>query len=91
MVRGAVATVLGRAVDLTETVDTQGLAEVDVTGDGSSADVVPVFQLDFHPLSSLVTEILCVCKSYQSMSWGGSSLAAEVLTVSTHPGMGSFP
>ena len=42
MVGGTVAAVLGRAVDAAETVDTDGLAEVDVTGDGGSADVVPI-------------------------------------------------
>ena len=42
VVGGTVAAVLGRAVDLAETVDTDGLAEVDVTGDGGSADVVPI-------------------------------------------------
>jgi hypothetical protein len=42
MVGGAVAAVLGRAVDLAEAVDTDGLAEVDVTGDGGGADVVPI-------------------------------------------------
>ena len=41
VVGGTVAAVLGRAVDAAETVDTDGLAEVDVTGDGGSADVVP--------------------------------------------------
>lgn len=49
VVRGTVATVLGRAVDLTETVDTEGLAEVDVTSDGSGADVVPSL-IRFSPL-----------------------------------------
>ena len=42
VVGGTVAAVLGRAVDLAQTVDTDGLAEVDVTGDGGSADVVPI-------------------------------------------------
>lgn len=42
VVGGAVAAVLGRAVDLAEAVDTDGLAEVDVTGDGGGADVVPI-------------------------------------------------
>ena len=42
VVGGAVAAVLGRAVDLAEAVDTDGLAEVDVTGNGSGADVVPI-------------------------------------------------
>lgn len=42
MVGGAVAAVLGRAVDLAEAVDTDGLAEVNVTGDGGGADVVPI-------------------------------------------------
>jgi hypothetical protein len=39
---GAAATVLGSAVDLAETADTDGLAEVDVAGDRGSADVEPV-------------------------------------------------
>jgi hypothetical protein len=42
VVRGAVATVLGGTVDLAETADTDGLAKVNVTGDGSSTDVEPV-------------------------------------------------
>lgn len=42
MVVGAGATVLGRAVDLAQAADTDGLAHVDVTGNGSGADVVPV-------------------------------------------------
>lgn len=42
MVAGARATVLGATVDLAETANTDGLAEVDVAGDGSGADVVPV-------------------------------------------------
>lgn len=45
VVGGAVAAVLGGAVDLAETVDTESLAEVDVTGDGSGADVVPIDSL----------------------------------------------
>ena len=39
------ASVLGAAVDLAETADTDGLAEVDVAGDGSGADVEPVGRL----------------------------------------------
>lgn len=42
MVAGARATVLGATVDLAETANTDGLAEVDVAGDGSGADVVPL-------------------------------------------------
>ena len=42
MVGGASATVLGRAVDLAEAANTDGLAHVDVAGDGGGADVVPV-------------------------------------------------
>lgn len=40
--RGAGAAVLGSAVDLAETADTDGLAQVDVAGDGGGADVEPV-------------------------------------------------
>lgn len=39
---GARTAVLGGAVDLAQTADTDVLAHVDVTGDGSSADVEPV-------------------------------------------------
>jgi hypothetical protein len=39
---GTAATVLGSAVDLAETANTDGLAEVDVAGDGGGADVEPV-------------------------------------------------
>lgn len=42
VVRGAVAAVLGGAVDLAEAANTDGLAEVDVAGDGGGADVEPV-------------------------------------------------
>lgn len=42
MVGGADTAVLGGAVDLAETADTDGLAEVDVAGDGGSAHVEPV-------------------------------------------------
>lgn len=41
VVGGAGAAVLGRAVDLAEAANTDGLAHVDVTSDGSGADVVP--------------------------------------------------
>lgn len=41
MVVGAGAAVLGRAVDLAETANTDGLAEVDVTSDSGGTDVVP--------------------------------------------------
>lgn len=42
MVAGAVATVLGGTVDAAEAANTDGLAEVDVAGDGGGTDVVPV-------------------------------------------------
>lgn len=42
MLGGTAASVLGGTVDLAETADTDGLAEVDVAGDGSSTDVEPV-------------------------------------------------
>jgi hypothetical protein len=42
VVGGSVAAVLGGTVDLAETADTDGLAEVDVAGDGGGADVEPV-------------------------------------------------
>ena len=45
MVRRAGATVLGGAVDLAQTADTDGLAEVDVAGNGGGAHVVPVDRL----------------------------------------------
>lgn len=86
VVGGAGTTVLGRAVDLAQAADTDGLADVDVAGDGGSADVVPLLRVNNH------ARILWISRwSYQSASWGGSSLEAEVLTVSTQPGMGSFP
>lgn len=44
------ATVLGGTVDLAETADTDGLAEVDVAGDGGGADVEPVGILGRHLL-----------------------------------------
>jgi hypothetical protein len=42
VVARARATVLGRAVHLAETANTDGLTEVDVTGNGGSTDVVPM-------------------------------------------------
>lgn len=42
MLGGTGAAVLGGAVDLAEAADTNGLAEVDVAGDGGGADVEPV-------------------------------------------------
>ena len=72
--------VLWRTVNLPETADTDGLAEVDVAGDSGGADVIPfVFVsrlLSIHEHSS---------NTHQSMLCGGSSLALPVLTVSTQP------
>ena len=42
MVAGGSTAVLGGTVDLAETADTNGLAEVDVAGDRGGADVEPV-------------------------------------------------
>lgn len=42
MLGGAAASVLGGTVDLSETANTDGLAEVDVAGDGGGTDVEPV-------------------------------------------------
>lgn len=42
VVGGTHTTVLGGAVNLAEAADTDGLAEVDVAGDGGGADVEPV-------------------------------------------------
>lgn len=50
MLGGARATVLGGTVDLAETADTDGLAEVDVAGDGGGANVEPVGILGRHLL-----------------------------------------
>lgn len=50
VVGGAAATVLGAAVNLAKTTNTDGLAEVDVTGNGSGADVEPVDVLGRHLL-----------------------------------------
>lgn len=51
MLGGAAATVLGSAVDLAETANTDGLAEVDVAGDGGGTDVEPVNVLGRELLS----------------------------------------
>lgn len=48
VVGGTRATVFRGAVDLSETTDTDGLAEVDVTGDSGGADVEP----ERHPLDN---------------------------------------
>lgn len=50
MVGGTAATVLGSAVDAAETANTDGLAEVDVAGNGGGADVEPVDVLGRHLL-----------------------------------------
>ena len=41
MVRGSRAAVLGAAVDFAHAADADGLAHVDVAGDGGGADVEP--------------------------------------------------
>jgi hypothetical protein len=48
VVRRARATVLSAAVNLAKAANTDGLAEVDVAGDGSGADVEPVDVLGGH-------------------------------------------
>jgi len=45
VVAGAGTTVLLSTVGLAETTDTDGLAEVDVTSDGSGTDIEPVHAL----------------------------------------------
>lgn len=50
VVGGTAAAVLGSAVDATKTANTNGLAEVDVAGNGGSADVEPVDVLGGHLL-----------------------------------------
>lgn len=50
MLGGARAAVLGGTVDLAETADTDGLAAVDVAGDGGGAGVEPVGVLRRHLL-----------------------------------------
>lgn len=52
MVGWARATVAGGAVDLAKTANTDGLAEVDVAGDGRGANVVPVDGLRWELLGS---------------------------------------
>jgi hypothetical protein len=77
-------------VDFAQATYADSLAEVDVSGYGSGADVVPIL---FHTRKSVVggSEMVWYVDdlhkrcSYQSTSWGGSSLALEVLTVSTQP------
>lgn len=50
VVGGTAATVLGGAVDAAEAANTDGLAEVDVAGNGGGADVEPVNVLGGHLL-----------------------------------------
>lgn len=50
MVRGARAAVLGAAVDLAETANTDGFPQVDVASDRGSTDIVPVDVLGGHLL-----------------------------------------
>lgn len=80
MVGRAGATVLGSTVDLAQTADTNGLANVYVTGDGGGADVEPEYMLAGFSHVDLHGDI-----ANQSMDCGGSSLAWEVLTVSLQP------
>lgn len=64
MVVGAGAAVLGRAVDLAETANTDGLAEVDVTSDSGGTDVVPVYMSDGLSLCFMAVTVM----AYQSAS-----------------------
>lgn len=83
---GAGTAVLGGAVDLAQTADTDVLAHVDVTGDGSSADVEPVNVLGRKLLGGTgldsVDPTLCFAYRLVTLSW--ASLAGDSrLTQST--------
>lgn len=57
MVGGAGTTVLGGTVNLAEAANTDGLAHVDVAGDGGSADVEPWESVNFASQLELIIEV----------------------------------
>jgi hypothetical protein len=70
-------------VDFPHAANTDGLADVDVAGDSCGADVEPL-SIQVSNTAMRWLKVYCLV-SYQSMLWGGSSLACEVLTVSLQP------
>lgn len=71
-------------MNLSETADTHVLANVDVTGNGSGADVEPENgSVDFVLI--VTSRIVMPGKTYQSCDCGGSSFAWLVFTVSAKP------
>lgn len=80
------AAVLGAAVDLAETADTNGLAEVDVAGNGSGADVEPVDVLGGHLLGGAGLDGVNPTYKFTSARYRGYWSSSVNL-----PGTGSLP
>lgn len=91
MLGGARATVLGGTVHLAEAADTDGLAAVDVAGNGSGANIEPVGVLGRHLLSGAgldgvnptwgtVTLAVDIEGPKEESVEGGKCVSAEVLT-----------
>lgn len=76
-------------MDFSHTADTDGFAEIDMTGNGGSAGVEPsTYELNKGQKDHGAEGVGCGARKrsmYQSIDWGGSSLEGEVLTVSTQP------
>ena len=90
MLGGTSATVLGVSVDLAKTADTDGLAEVDVTGNTSGTNVEPVDVLGGKlarraGLDSINPTCRGLLVSY------GYSLTENAIMAKYVPGMGSLP
>jgi hypothetical protein len=92
VLRGPGATVLGGAVGFPQATDTDGLAHVDMASDGRGTDVEPKSRSGIFFPMTIGARGRCANRTrpkdsstYQSMFWGGISLAGPVFTVSTQP------
>jgi hypothetical protein len=88
----AAAAVLGGAVDLAQTADADGLAEVDVAGDGGGANVEPVNVVRGQLLGGTSLDgVDPTCRGESSVSkrtlWKNTRIGRGV----NIPGMGSLP
>lgn len=99
MVGWARATVAGGAVDLAKTADTDGLAEVDVAGDGRGANVVPVDRLRWELLGGTGLDgvnptcdiALAVCSVENNFVTASFCSDGGVGRENTYLGLGAFP
>lgn len=91
------ATVAGGAVDLAKTADTDGLAEVDVAGDGRGADVVPVDGLRWELLGGTgLDRVNPTCECISKCSTENNFVVSCLLRLklereNTYLGLGAFP